>query len=249
MTGPRAPSSPTATAHLSEEERHGLADETLADDRRVAALAHMAECAACANDVARLAAFQARVDQLPPMPTTSNDTDATLDALWPAIRSRIERGKVVPLGASPTAPPVAPGRRSVVRGRGGWLAAVAVAAVLLVVVLPIVHERRGRAPVATRPAVQPTAPNASPPLIMVADSAPAYRQQVEMLLEDLELRRAMLRPSTAATIDRDLRLIDDAIAELNAALARDPNNPALRQLLAASYRQKRDLLKRIDDAS
>jgi len=35
-----------------------------------------------------------------------------------------------------------------------------------------------------------------------------------------------------------------AIAELKDAIVRDPNNPALRQLLATSYRQKVELLKR-----
>jgi len=38
--------------------------------------------------------------------------------------------------------------------------------------------------------------------------------------------------------------VDVAIAELKDAIARDPNNPALRQLLATSYRQKVELLKR-----
>ena len=58
----------------------------------------------------------------------------------------------------------------------------------------------------------------------------------------------MLRPDTRAALDRDLRAVDVAIAELKAAIARDPNNPALRQLLASSYKQKVDLLKRVGNA-
>jgi len=50
-------------------------------------------------------------------------------------------------------------------------------------------------------------------------------------------------------LDRDLKVVDVAIAELKDAVARDPANPALRQLLAASYRQKVDLLKRASNAS
>ena len=37
----------------------------------------------------------------------------------------------------------------------------------------------------------------------------------------------------------------NAILELKEAIARDPNNPALRRLLASSYKQKVDLLKRV----
>ena len=59
----------------------------------------------------------------------------------------------------------------------------------------------------------------------------------------------MLPPATAALADSDLRAIDAAIAELRDALARDPNNPAIRQLLAESYRQQQDLLKRLHNAS
>src|SRR5205085_115438 len=82
-----------------------------------------------------------------------------------------------------------------------------------------------------------------------ADSARAYEQEVQALLDEMALRRAMLRPDVAARMDHDVRVIDSAIAELQDALRKDPNNPALRQLLAASYRQKRDLLKRAEDAS
>jgi len=58
-----------------------------------------------------------------------------------------------------------------------------------------------------------------------------------------------LRPDAAKALDHDLRVVDVAIAELKDAVARDPNNPALRRLLATSYRQKVDLLKRIANAS
>jgi hypothetical protein len=50
------------------------------------------------------------------------------------------------------------------------------------------------------------------------------------------------------SIDHDLRVIDGAIAELERAIERDPRNPALRALLAQSYKQKVDLLKRIGNA-
>ena len=56
-------------------------------------------------------------------------------------------------------------------------------------------------------------------------------------------------PEARSSVDHDLRVIDDAIAEVKDALVRDPNNPALRRLLASSYRQKVELLKRANGAS
>jgi hypothetical protein len=85
-------------------------------------------------------------------------------------------------------------------------------------------------------------------LIAVVDSTHAYEQEAQELLNRLELQRAMLRPETRAALDRDLHVVDVAISELKGAVARDPNNPALRQLLASSYLQKVNLLKRAGNA-
>ena len=216
-------------AHLTEEERHGLADGSLAPERRAETEAHVAGCADCAGDVARLHSLMARLTQLPDTP------DAELDSLWPAIRARIERGKVVSLGGEPAA------RHSRWRARQAAIIAGVAAAVVLAFTL-------GRE---TRP--QPddviTPGTSATPIVSIADSSRAYEEEVQSLLDELELRRSTMRPATAASVDRDLRIIDSAIGELTEALTHDPNNPALRQLLAASYRQKRDLLKQVDNAS
>jgi hypothetical protein len=225
MTDSIAPSD----AHLSEEERHGLADGSLPPDRRADVETHVAACAECAGDVARLQAFVTRLEQRPDMP------NAELDALWPAIRSRIERDKVVPLGAGRSA------RRSRSLARLAAIAAGVAAA--LTIAFTLGRESRSGADDTVTPGTSTT------PVVSVADSSRIYQQEVESLLEELELRRSTMRPATAATVDRDLRIIDGAIDELEEALARDPNNPALRQLLAASFRQKRDLLKQVDNAS
>jgi cytochrome c-type biogenesis protein CcmH/NrfG len=216
-------------AHLTEEERQGLADGSLPPDQRAEPEAHVAECAECAGDVARLQTLMARLTQLP------DTSHAELDALWPAIRSRIERGKVVPLGANSTA------RRS--RSRARLAAIVAGVAAAVVLAFALGRERRPQVGDPVTPGIRTT------PIVSIADSSAVYQQEVESLLEELELRRSMMRPATTANVERDLKIIDGAIDELTDALARDPNNPALRQLLAASYRQKRDLLKQVDNAS
>jgi hypothetical protein len=216
-------------AHLTEEERHGLADGSLPPDRRADAEAHLVACADCAGDVARLHSIMARLTQL------SDTPDIELDSLWPAIRARIERGKVVSLGGEPAA------RRS----RTWTRQAAIIAGVAAALVLAFTLGRETRPPVddVVTPGVGTT------PVVGIADSSRAYEEEVQSLLDELELRRSTMRPATAASVDRDLRIIDGAIDELTDALRRDPNNPALRQLLAASYRQKRDLLKQADNAS
>jgi len=219
-----------ARSHLTEEERHAYAEGSLPPEQAPPAEAHLRACAVCASDVARIRTLMTRAHGLPaPVPP------ATLDALWPSIRTRIEASKVVPL------PPVAlqTQARRRVRHVGAW---VAIAAAIVAAAGLGVHTNWGRA----SPAVA-VADTAS--LIAVADSAHAYEEEAQVLLNQLELRRSMLRPEAAAAIDHDLRVVDSAIAELEEAIARDPNNPALRRLLASSYRQKVDVLKRVGNAS
>src|SRR5881396_389804 len=59
----------------------------------------------------------------------------------------------------------------------------------------------------------------------------------------LAAQRGRLRPETVALVERNLAVIDAAIAESRAALARDPANPELQHLWAAAARQKVELLR------
>jgi len=59
----------------------------------------------------------------------------------------------------------------------------------------------------------------------------------------LAAQRGRLRPETVALVDRNLAVIDAAIAESRAALARDPANAELQHLWAAAARQKVELLR------
>jgi thioredoxin-like negative regulator of GroEL len=81
------------------------------------------------------------------------------------------------------------------------------------------------------------------------DSIESYREEADRLLDELQLQRARLAPGTRAAIDDDLKTVDLAIAELQAAVARDPRNPTLRTMLASSYRQKIDVLRKVSNAS
>lgn len=205
-----------------------LVDETLPADRREHVAEHLRACAACADDVARLAAVAARLREAPPAAPAPGD-------LWPSIRKRIDDTKVVAIDATEAAPV----SRITWRHRVG-VAVVAAGVVLTVLVLRPSHS----VPVEEVPSSSDTAS-----LRMVADSVRSYEEEARVLLNRLEIQRAMLRPDAMAAIDADLRTIDGAIEELKRAIADDPNNPALRRLLAASFRQKVELLKRAGSAS
>jgi hypothetical protein len=75
-----------------------------------------------------------------------------------------------------------------------------------------------------------------------------YENESRRLLNELEMQRAMMPPTARASLDSDLVVIDRSIAELKDAVARDPRNVSLQRLLAASYRQKVELLERANNA-
>jgi hypothetical protein len=86
-------------------------------------------------------------------------------------------------------------------------------------------------------------------LASATDSARLYEQEAQELLGRLELQRAMMRPEVAKAFDRDMRVVDDAIAELKTEIARHPSDVALLRLLAASYHRKVELLTRAGNAA
>jgi len=215
-------------AHLSEAERQMLIDDSVTARRRQELETHLRDCVTCASDVARLRQVARRF-------SGTETAEPSFQAVWPAIRSRIEQHKVAALD-----PASGRTRRRVTLGHSGAVAAGLVAVGLVGALL---MRGPGR-----RPAEGPP-PDSLGALIAVADSSQAYEAEARALLDRFELQRAMLRPEARTSIDRDLAVIDQAIAELKAAIARDPANTALRPLLAASYRQKIELLKRAGNAS
>ncbi|HSQ32739.1 MAG TPA: hypothetical protein VLN49_22945 [Gemmatimonadaceae bacterium] len=218
-----------STTHLTEEERQTLADGSISADRAETARAHLRVCVECSADVARLERVVTGAREM------QNPT-SELAELWPGIRARIESAKVVILAPEP-----AKARWS---GRRLVLTIASLAAVLIVATWLGVRARETSSAPAS--ADRPTDTTGS--MAFAADSVRAYEEEAQILLDRLALMRSVLEPGAAAAIDKDLAVIDSAIAELQTAIARDPRNPALRQLLADSYRQKVDVLKRVSNA-
>jgi hypothetical protein len=71
-----------------------------------------------------------------------------------------------------------------------------------------------------------------------------YVATIRELRATLETQRPTLAPSTVRTVEHSLSVIDTAIAEARAALAADPANQYLVDILAAHYERQVDLLQR-----
>ena len=223
--------------HLSEDERQHAADGTLDAADRPRVDAHLGVCRDCAADVARLTTLMMRIDESRRAPATQTPE---LDGMWGEIRREIEGAKVVAID------PVEPAARLWRLRVDPWVIGVAasVAAITAITVVQIV-------PPVVRSAATSAASSVSADTVFrfADDSIATYREEADRLLDDLQLQRARLAPATQAAIDDDLKTVDLAIAELQAAVARDPRNPSLRAMLASSYRQKVDVLKKINNAS
>ena len=88
-------------------------------------------------------------------------------------------------------------------------------------------------------------PGKAVPGVSVTLTEAAYRQAADELLNTLESRRAKMSPKTLDVVERNPRIIDEAIRETQTALASDPGNRAVTDLLWASYQKKIDLLQRV----
>ncbi len=140
--------------------------------------------------------------------------------LWPGIAERIGGRKRGPLG--------------------GWLpiglaAAAAVAIALASTLLP----RPGPAP----PPVLPVA--VSPGSDALHEVEADYARATTALLAALSERPSSLSSETLASVQKNLDVIDQALAEVREALRKDPHNGELTHMLVATHRKKLDVLRRV----
>ncbi|MGH7604732.1 MAG: hypothetical protein ACRENK_12150 [Gemmatimonadaceae bacterium] len=70
-----------------------------------------------------------------------------------------------------------------------------------------------------------------------------YGKEIEMLQSIVRERRAQLDPATVAVIERNLQIIDIAIEQSRAALAKDPASILLSEQLSHALDKKVDLLR------
>lgn len=221
------------TRHPKDDELQDWIDGELSaeDAHRVAD--HVAACDRCRAEGARIRDLLASLHELP------RDVRAPEEILSGA-RHRLTGPRVVRLDPEKREPE----RHGRSGARRAGLAAAAVALFLIGAItgslLTPSGDRTASRADGPAPAV-PAVPAAGSDLSLVTAE---YDAAVERLDAALRARRGELDPTTVRIVEENLHVIDRAIREASAALAADPANPVLRDLVVAGYEQKLDLLRR-----
>ena len=214
--------------HLTEAELHAAADGNPEALGTAGAVRHLDACGGCRAEVERIRALLEHAATLP------RDIQPPAD-LWPAIRERMQ------------APRKADGGRSLPRRAWVWLAAAAILLIVASSTVTTLILRGGDQPVATGHDEQGAGDSLGDASQFRTVSAEYDRMDRE-LAALLASQREKLQPETIEKVERNLAIIDQAIGEIRQALAEDPNNKALLQLLKASYGQKAALLRQVSQS-
>jgi anti-sigma factor RsiW len=212
--------------HL-EELINDYVDGQLSEDEWHDVEQHLKGCAACRRSLEQLRGLVDQAAALPKEIPPSRD-------LLPGIR------RVVEAAGAPQA-----------RGAWMWWASLA-ASVLVVITVGITtmtfNDRGGEAAqVAPAPGAILSASHNVVSAFHAAEQE--YLRAAALLTEVLDKRRGTLTPETAALVDENLEIINQAIANVRLALNADPANPRNGQVLTALYQQKIEILRRVSRLS
>jgi anti-sigma factor RsiW len=214
---------------------HELVDGTIGPIRRADLEAHLASCEDCRALAADLQKIREASSNLEDVPVP--------DGVWLQIAGRLrQQGRI-----REQAP--------VARARVTSRRVLALAAGLIVVIgasLALLIPRAGRGPAPAAPAQ--TAVPAPPGNAPTPESVQAVQNEVEQAQQQMETAIAhmeqiakanqqALDPKTAATLDKNLGIIDQAIAETRSAVKADPNSVAANRTLFEALKQKVTLLQ------
>jgi hypothetical protein len=225
---------------------------------RAAAEQHLTACTACAEALVELRAIAGEAAQLPLL-TPSRD-------LWAGIESRIST-PITLFGSAP-----APVRRA---QRRQWQLAIAASALIAMSAgaTYLITARSGAAgsqpanvATTTAPPRQDSQRTPAPAPVTAQQAAPAplapsnvslasrkkdvsvtrvYDREISLLDSLVRTRRESLDPETVTIIEHNLKIIDRAIAESRAALAKDPRSPLLTNRLDNVLGSKVELLRTV----
>ena len=213
--------------HLTFEEISELAESR--EPRDESREHHLAQCESCRATLSRVRQLLAAAHALP------RDV-APPDAVWDVVRSRVAAD------ARTRAP-----RATVARWwHNGWLATAAAIVLVLGTATFVTLASRGRSAKAKAMQVAASPPSESAVLYAVDKN---YVATIRELRATLDAQRSTLAPSTIRTVEHSLSVIDAAIAEARAALAADPANQYLVDILASRYERQVDLLQRATELS
>jgi len=205
-----------------------MVDGTLGAIRRSELEQHLAQCEDCRALKADLERIRDAAASLPQMRPP--------DGAWLQIAARLrQEGRI-----QETAEPPSRDRWSY-----GWLAIAAALLLAASASLLVLFRSAGRAPAPASAAA--SAPAGDQSVEAAQNAVDAAQQQFEKAIADLEkVARAntnALDPTTSAVIDKNLGIIDRAIAENRAAVKAEPGSVAARETLFEALRQKVSLLQ------
>jgi predicted anti-sigma-YlaC factor YlaD len=187
---------------------------------------HLASCAECRREERLLRALLAEAAALPRELPPGRD-------LWPDLAARLRGAE----GARVVVRPAVP----------RWVrpAALAAAAAVVIALLGGLWTRgpRHATPVTPMGTLQPAAAGTAPAPLMEAERE--YARATAALMAALDQQKDVLSPEARATLDANLKSIDDALAEVRAALQEDPANAQLTHLLTSTHQKKLDALERV----
>jgi len=204
----------------------------LNEDARAPVEEHVATCAMCTEEVRSLKRVLERAAGLP------KSIDPPAEA-WSNIRTAILREENAVKSVT------RPGREHFWNRR---FALVAAAAAVLVAVLSssgtawYLSTRSPRDVVSREPRTASRWTLAAYTEFTIEENN--YLRTVADLQTILDQQESVLAPETVAQLKSSLRTIDEAILEARTALARDPSNKVLIDMVSSGYKQKVDLLKR-----
>lgn len=215
---------------------HELVDGTIGPIRRADLEAHLAGCEDCRALVADLQKIRDAAAHLEEVPVP--------DGIWLQIAGRLrQQGRIRE-------------ETPALRARSMSRTVLALAAGLIVVIgasLALLVPRVLRGPAQTAPGQATTAPaptgNATTPesVQAVQNEVEQAQQQMETAIAHMEqiakANQQALDPKTAATLEKNLGIIDQAIAETRSAVKADPGSVAANRTLFEALKQKVTLLQ------
>jgi predicted anti-sigma-YlaC factor YlaD len=215
----------TSETHLDAETLSAYADAELNAVVAGRVERHLSECDVCRATLRKVRELVTAAQALPRDIAPPSD-------VWSALRERIAREPVA-------------ARAQPRWWHNGWLAMAA--AVVLVAGTAILTTGPGNKAKATKIIAMREASTPVAPVLLAVDRN--YSPTLVELRETLDAQRTTLAPATVRTVERALAVIDSAIAEARSALASDPANQALVDILSAHYERKVDLLQRATELS
>jgi anti-sigma-K factor RskA len=203
----------------------------LTEDARAPVAEHIAACDLCRSELESLQVIVSRARELP------RSVEPPAEA-WAGIRSAIARDASAVREPSPAA---RFGER-----RRLYLAAAAVVLAAVLSSAGTAWYLGARNPAGDLAASTAVNSSSGTPATLAAFTIEEnnYLRTASRLQDLLDQQEGSLAPETVAQLRASLHAIDDAIIEARNALARDPANKLLVEMLSSSYRQKVDLLRR-----